>query len=96
LSSVHRCNCRWATWWSAKKAEERRIAFVAATRPTLALVVAVHSDDFAWLLNEQPQFVGAFADSGPIDDVLARLELATVPPEPPNGAPPSRPEADRT
>lgn len=54
--------CPSAVWWSSDPAhqEERRIAFVAATRPTTELILAMSKATFERLKAKQAAFVEAF------------------------------------
>jgi ATP-dependent DNA helicase UvrD/PcrA len=54
--------CPSILWWSSDPAfqEERRIAFVAATRPTSRFILCVHRETYERLLKSRPEFVKAF------------------------------------
>jgi len=54
--------CISAAWWSsdAQQAEERRIAFVAATRPTDTFILCVDSATLERLTELRPEFVRLF------------------------------------
>jgi ATP-dependent DNA helicase UvrD/PcrA len=54
--------CPSATWWSdsADLEEERRIAFVAASRPRDQFVLCVHIDTYDRLREQHPEFVALF------------------------------------
>lgn len=54
--------CRSAVWWSNEAAfqEERRIAFVAATRAAHRFILCVHRETYDRLVKTQPGFIGSF------------------------------------
>jgi len=55
-------SCPSQIWWSAASSdqEERRIAFVAATRPTEKFILCAHDLTFQRLQRDHPEFLQAF------------------------------------
>ena len=54
--------CPSIVWWSSDAAfqEERRIAFVAATRATDRFILCIHRETYDRLVDSRPEFVAAF------------------------------------
>jgi len=73
--------CPSVVWWSSEAAfqEERRIAFVAATRTADTFILCVHVETYERLLKSKPAFVEAF-DVMDLTDLIAiyRAEAAGV------------------
>ena len=56
--------CPSVQWWAkGEDPEERRIAFVAASRAKLRFVLCVHTETLAALQATQPQFLALFAEN---------------------------------
>lgn len=55
--------CPSKTWWPGPEddGEERRVAFVAASRPKHSFILVVHEDTFERLQEFRPEFVAAFS-----------------------------------
>lgn len=65
--------CPSNLWWRGSgDSEERRIAFVAATRPRSTFVLCVHTETHARLASAQSGFVGLFEVMG-LDDLTTQL-----------------------
>jgi ATP-dependent exoDNAse (exonuclease V) beta subunit len=68
-------------WWSSEAAfqEERRIAFVAATRAADTFILCVHRETYKRLLKSKPTFVEGF-EVMDLTDLIAiyRAEAAGV------------------
>jgi DNA helicase-2/ATP-dependent DNA helicase PcrA len=73
--------CPSVVWWSSEAAfqEERRIAFVAATRAADTFILCVHLETYERLLKSKPAFVEAF-EVKDLTDLIAiyRAEAAGV------------------
>jgi DNA helicase II / ATP-dependent DNA helicase PcrA len=86
--------CPSATWWpgSDEDSEERRVAFVAASRPKHTFILIVHEETLERLQQHRPSFVDSFS----LQSLQAFLKdtnvLSTVIPmlEPAAGAPVAR------
>lgn len=52
--------CVSAQWWNAQEEEERRIAFVAASRARYLFMLCVHEETYTQLQSTQAEFVGLF------------------------------------
>ena len=59
-------HCPSLLWWDADS-EERRVAFVAATRPEQAFFLCVHTSTLARLKEKRSDFISAFDDPIPIN-----------------------------
>ena len=52
--------CPSEEWWPASSSEERRIAFVAASRAKKTLIMCVHRNTYDALKEKRPKFVALF------------------------------------
>lgn len=55
--------CISSQWWGATSVEEKRIGFVALSRPKETLALCVHKETLKSLSKQQPNFVQLFSES---------------------------------
>lgn len=55
--------CPSIQWWTKDDAEERRIAFVAASRAKVRFILCVHTETHAVLQKSRPEFIGLFQET---------------------------------
>lgn len=60
VPKVNQNRCPSREWWTESGSEERRIAFVACTRPREKLILCIHRSSFNRLSEAQPEFIQLF------------------------------------